>query len=392
MRILQLTVDSPWPPKSGGEIRCAFIARSAAELLGPTHIVCLGPLNAGAMPANMTASGTPGFDDSNPWHHHDPIIRTMLRLPAEAAAHIAAEIERFRPDAAIVEGVIVADAIALFQAAGVPVVLDMHNIESDLFRAIRRAKSPLRRLGDALRGNRRWRGLRDFDTMASRAADETWVTSQNDRRRLAEFGGAEAVVIPNPVPNAAIFEIPLDAARYAAPHAVYVAHLSYPPNITAARELATSIWPAAARNVPQARLTIAGRDPTAAVTALARPDSIRILADPEDTGALLAGHGYTLMPIREGGGTRIKVLEAMAAGLAVIATAKAVEGLPIKDGVHYLRAERANEFAGALRRLRGDPAAAAAMAGRARTFVRENYDAGALARMIAARLEGLKRA
>jgi glycosyltransferase involved in cell wall biosynthesis len=390
MRILQLMMDCPWPPQSGGDIRNVHIVQSAAQL-GAAHAISLGPADPGLPPANISTSQAPGFGERNPWHYHDPVIRTKLRLPAEALAHIAAEADRFRPDAAIVEGVILAEAIPVFQAAGIPVVLDMHNIESDVFRMIRRSKGPFRRLSDATRGERRWRSLHEFDTATSLMAEETWVTSEVDRRRLLELGGADAAVIPNPIPNEAFFDIPLEPARYGAPQALFLGHLSYRPNIAAARELATHIWPAVTRAAPAARLTIAGRTPVPAVCNLEKPDTIRIIADPSDPGDLVAEHGYTLMPIRQGGGTRIKVLEAMAAGLVIIATAKAVEGLPIEDGVHYLRAERTRDFANALARLHADPARALALAENARAFVRERYNTRTLGDMIAARLRALER-
>ena len=390
MRILYLTVDCPWPPQSGGDIRNAHIAKNAARL-GPVYAISLGPADPGPAPANITAIQASGVGDRNPWHFRDPVVRTRLRLPAEALAHISAEVDRFRPNAAIVEGVMFADAIPVIQAAGIPVVLDMHNIESDLFRMIRRSKGPFRRLSDALRGDRRWRGLRKLDIATSRMVEETWVTSEVDRHRLLEMGGADASVIPNPIPNETFFDIPFDPARYSTPHVLFLGHLSYPPNIAAARELATHIWPAVTRAAPAARLTIAGRTPVPAVRNLEKPGSIRIAADLADPGDLVAEHGYTLMPIRQGGGTRIKVLEAMAAGLVIIATAKAVEGLPIEHGVHYLRAERTRDFANALARLHADPARALALAENARAFVRERYNTRTLGDMIAARLRALER-
>lgn len=390
MRILYLTVDSPWPPRSGGDIRNAHIANNAARL-GPAHAISLGKAYPGQPPENITTIQASGIGEDNPWHFHDPVIRTRLRLPAKTLDHIAAEANGFRPDVAIVEGVMFADAIPVIQAAGIPVVLDMHNIESDLFRMIRRSKGPFRRLSDAVRGGRRWRGLHDLDIATSRLAEETWVTSEVDRRRLLELGGADAAVIPNPIPNETFFDIPLDPARYSAPHVLFLGHLSYPPNIAAARELATDIWPVASRAVPSARLTIAGRTPVPAVRNLEKPGSIRIAADPADPRGFVAEHGYTLMPIRQGGGTRVKALEAMAGGMVIIATAKAVEGLPIKDGVHYLRAERTRDFANALARLHAGPAHAMALAENARNFVRERYNTRTLGDMIAARLQDLKR-
>jgi glycosyltransferase involved in cell wall biosynthesis len=146
------------------------------------------------------------------------------------------------------------------------------------------------------------------------------------------------------------------------------------------------IWPEITGRIGDATLTICGRTPGSPVTRLGRVAGIEVLADPEDLGPLYRRSGYALMPIRQGGGTRIKALEAMAAGTAVIATRKAVEGLGLLPEEHYLCADAPGEFAGHFIWGCAAPDEICALAVRARRFVLENYSTKALVGQIGARL------
>lgn len=316
-------------------------------------------------------------------------MRTAIRLTDEDRAFIQSEVDLFKPHIAILEGVTVAEAIPVFEEAGTPIVLDMHNIESDLFRAIRRGMSLRHLIQDIFLGAERWRVLHRFDRDVSLSANETWVTSEPDRKRLREIGGSDSVVIPNPVPDENLLELPLDAERFRSPRILYAGHLAYPPNIKAAGELARRILPHIRGEFPDLEVTIAGRTPSRSVLRLNEIPDVTVVPDPPDLTGIIGQSAYALMPIRTGGGTRIKVLEAMAAGLVVIATDKAVEGLPLISGEHYLAADTPFEFAERLTDCCSDPDATAELARRAREFATQTFGSRELQRMIAARLRAV---
>jgi glycosyltransferase involved in cell wall biosynthesis len=222
-------------------------------------------------------------------------------------------------------------------------------------------------------------------------AAETWVASPVDQARLAQLGGSAAVVVPNPIPDESFAELPIRPERYAAPHAIFIGHLAYPPNVMAATELARNIWPRVVQERPDASVAICGRTPGSQVTELGGLPGVQVSPDPVEVGSLYRQAGYTLMPVRQGSGTRIKVLEAMAAGTIVIATRKAVEGLSLVAGAHYLAAEDVNDFARHFVRGLQRPDAMAILAERARTFVLEQFGKRALTHRVRARLTVLAR-
>ncbi|WP_457936048.1 glycosyltransferase [Mesorhizobium sp. 10J20-29] len=388
IRTFQLTVDSPWPSTSGGDIRNAFVAQSARSA-GPVHVVSFGHSNQVGKAVDISTNHIPSFADSVPWHRHYPRLRTVIQLNSEDLAFLEEEILGFAPQIAILEGVAVGAALPLFQALGIPVILDMHNIESDLYRSIRRTSSLGRYLKDLAFGSRRWNESRQFDRNASLTATETWVTSKNDRRNLLRIGGASSIVVPNPIPDQGFTNFSLHPKRYASTRAVFVGHLAYPPNVRAARELVRTIWPLIRLHEPEASLSVCGRTPTDGVLNLGTAEGVKVIGDPVDLSAIYQQCGFALMPIRQGGGTRIKVLEAMAAGTIVIATAKAIEGLGALPDIHYLQAERSADFIIKLQRCRENPDYAVALADRARKFVLGEFGTYQLANKIVSRLAHL---
>jgi glycosyltransferase involved in cell wall biosynthesis len=391
VRTLQVSVDCPWPALSGGDIRNLSIA-NAASTLGPVHMVCFGTVAHRQTETGISIASLSGFDGSNPWHGRDAIIRTTINVKDEDIRFLRSEIDHFNPDVAIIEGSHVARTLAVFRAAGVPTVLDMHNIESDLFRSIRRNTSISKYIKDILYGHRRWKPSRDFDRDISLCATETWVTSPIDRARLVELGGSAAVVIPNPIPDEGFADFSIQRDRYTAPHAIFVGNLSYPPNVTAAIELARNIWPKVLQEQPGASITICGRMPSDPIKRLSGLPGIQISPDPAEVGSLYRQAGYTMMPVRQGSGTRIKVVEAMAAGTVVIATRKAVEGLSLVAGKHYLPAESTKDFVHHFVRGLEMPEEMAILAEQARGFALEKFGEDTLARSICERLAILARA
>jgi len=107
----------------------------------------------------------------------------------------------------------------------------------------------------------------------------------------------------------------------------------------AAERLATGILPLVRRHCPSALVILAGRSPAAAVRSLAANAGIELHEDPPDLSGFYERADVAAVPLSEGGGTRIKILEAMASGLPVVATALAVEGLDLAEGEEVLLAE-----------------------------------------------------
>jgi glycosyltransferase involved in cell wall biosynthesis len=165
--------------------------------------------------------------------------------------------------------------------------------------------------------------------------------------------------------------------------------MSWPPNAEAALLLANDVLPAVRRRVTGARLRIVGRNPPAEVKSAAA-DEVEVTGGVESVIPHLRDAALLAVPLEAGGGTRLKILEALASGLPVVSTPIGAEGLDLTDGEHLLIATR-EQFAEAIVRLLNDRSFGTRLARNGRTAVRQRYDWTAIgqkaAAAIAARLQ-----
>jgi glycosyltransferase involved in cell wall biosynthesis len=149
------------------------------------------------------------------------------------------------------------------------------------------------------------------------------------------------------------------------------------------RFLANVVLPDVQQRIPDATLTIVGRDPGPDVMRLAREPHVTVAGNVPDILPHLGNARLLAVPLESGGGTRLKILEAFAAGLPVVSTAIGSEGLAVADGRELTIAETPG-FAEAVSALLLNPAAADAQAERARTLARDRYDWGIIGRTVRA--------
>ena len=163
---------------------------------------------------------------------------------------------------------------------------------------------------------------------------------------------------------------PLDGG---CPTLLFVGHLGYWPNVEAAQCLAQSILPRIRNRFPRTELILAGRYPKPAVRALAELPGVQLVEAPQDLAALYRRSQLCVAPIRAGGGTRIKIMEAMAWGLAVVATPLAVEGLGLANGIDVSLADTDEGLAQLACDLCADPARLERQRRFAHAFVRLQF-------------------
>ena len=191
-------------------------------------------------------------------------------------------------------------------------------------------------------------------------------------RAAARLPGVEAVCIPNAVTLPAR---PPSAPATGAFTLLFVGSMGYAPNHDAALFLAGEVLPLVRRRSPRpVRLVLAGSHPNAALLALARPHEIEVTGWVDDLRPLYAACHAVAAPLRAGGGTRIKILEAFAHGRPVVATSLGAEGIEADDGEHLLIGDGAEALAAAILRLIEIPALGAALARRARALVGRAHD------------------
>jgi glycosyltransferase involved in cell wall biosynthesis len=356
-RTMILTADPAFPPISGADLRNYQNAEAAAQF-GPVLLVSVRPFSGTHFEDERIAIAALSREDeprTEPLAHRRTGVE--VRVPYTALPRLLRLVREFEPDAIIVEGIPLFALLAHLRPLARRLVLDMHNIESLLFAQTRQPGFAEQLLPFRFRAQGR---IQRQEETAVATVDRVWVCSDADRERLVHLFGSKTPidVVPNGIPR--IDEAPAclrpQAARDAGwPVLLFVGHLGYMPNVVAAERLARNILPLVRRTLPSARLILAGRYPKPAVRDLAALPGEELVADPEDLSPLLARSHISVMPLSEGGGTRIKILEAMAWGLPVIATSIAAEGQQFKDGDEILIAETDAELAEAVTALCAEP-------------------------------------
>jgi glycosyltransferase involved in cell wall biosynthesis len=271
--------------------------------------------------------------------------------------------------------------------AGPLLVFDDHNAEYVLQR--RAAATDLRqprRWPRAAYSLAQWGRLRRFERQLLRACDLTVCVSEADARALQALAPERPLVVaPNGVDTEYYAPPRAPAARAgAAPPRFDLAFsgaFDYRPNVDAALWFVEEVWPLL--RARQLRLALIGRNPVPEVTRLVGREGVVVTGSVADDRPYFAGARVYIVPMRYGGGARLKLLNALAMGCAVVATGAGCEGVAVRDGEHLLIADGAAAFAAAIARLLDDPNLCARLGAAGRGFVQREYDwAG-----IAARLE-----
>ena len=161
---------------------------------------------------------------------------------------------------------------------------------------------------------------------------------------------------------------------------LFLGSLDWRPNQDALALMLDTIFPLLRAAEPRARLDVVGRNPPASLARrAAEVEGVSVHADVADVRPFLARGSVMAVPLRIGGGSRLKILEALASGLPVVSTRVGAEGLCLRDGEHLVVADSAEEMASALLNALRSPGTARALADRGRALVLERYDWDALA-------------
>lgn len=218
-----------------------------------------------------------------------------------------------------------------------------------------------------------WRKFRRFEQRWAKQFDICLVMSQNEGQRLHEVQPrAQVSIVPNGVDTAYFYP---SANKPAENRLVFTGSMSHLPNADAMLRFCRDILPAIRAQIPAVTLDIVGHSPTPAVKALAASyPGVRVVGQVPDTRPYIWDASLYIAPIRAGGGTRLKILEALACGKAVVATPFACNGLGLEDGRHLILRETAEDFAAAVIDLLQNPAKADQLGATGRGFVVKNYD------------------
>ena len=387
MRLLWLKTNLLHPVDTGGKIRSYFMLR---ELKQQHHVTYLALDDGTAAPDAVERAAEYCHDLIRVRHRTAP--KFSFRFFAELAKNVASPlpyaVEKYRSSEfcrVVAREQAHADVVVcdfLFPSVNVPeplsrpAILFQHNVEALIWR--RHAEHQRNRLSRLL-FETQWRRMQAFERKACRRYDAVVAVSPQDRAMIEQEYGAPVVRdIPTGVdtgyfrPSGSLEEEPY--------HLVFTGSMDWLPNDDAMKYFVRAILPRIRASCPQVILTIVGRKPFPSLTALSREDpNIRVTGQVDDVRPYLERAAVYVIPLRIGGGTRLKVFEAMAMEKAVVSTSIGVEGLPIVHGTDALVADEPDAFAHAVVRLLRDRAAARRLGQAAAAKVRAQFGWGPVA-------------
>lgn len=262
-----------------------------------------------------------------------------------------------------VEGIELAWIIPVLRAStiGQKIVFDAHNAEAYLQqRAYEADARSLRRLPAALYSRVQTRRLLQYERWALRQVDWITAVSENDRRVLAaQIGDAAISVIPNCIDVAdygrkAEFFAAQEGDSLLAYDLVFTGKMDYRPNVDAVLWFAREVWPHILEKRPQTTWAIVGQKPHKRLAVLQDVPGITLTGWVDQVVPFLQQGTIFIMPFRVGSGTRLKLIEAMAAGIPVISSALGVEGYAVENEEQLLIADSPADMTAAILRLLTD--------------------------------------
>lgn len=394
MRILWVKVGGLWPADRGGRLRSfhtvAELSRRHRVTVVTTHAPGEGGGEATALPdceRVVTLPHRPAKQGSaafalalaRSWASPLPVDLYKARVPGLAAT-VSRLIDSGEVDVCVADFLAAAPSVPL--GGRVPTLLFQHNVEHQIWKRLAHTeRRPLRRALLELE----WRKTRRYEARACARASLTLAVSEPDRAMLSELApGARIHAVPTGVDTS--FFAP--GAGPEIPHRlVFTGSMDWYPNEDAVLHFIDATLPSIRRAVPDVSLTVVGRNPSARLRAAARAADVRVTGTVTDVRPHVAEAAVCVVPLRVGGGTRLKIFEALSMGKAVVSTTLGAEGLPLVPGEHYVRADEPADFAGAVVALLRDPARRHQLGAAGRDLVEARYGWAMVTRAFENRIE-----
>jgi glycosyltransferase involved in cell wall biosynthesis len=348
MRILFIAPKIPWPATDGGRIAIYELIRHMTMRGHQAALLGFGsPQSADELRAHAGlnwAKAVPHDTSTRPvaaaMNLFSPLPYTAAKYKSgemSAAIHTALQEELF--DLVQLENTHMGHYLRLVQKFKKPSVLRLHNVESLLAARYARTAPPPLNWYVALQARRMTR----FESWACEQASMCLAITEEDAARARLLA---------PDAHVAVSPAGVDLQRYA-PQAmseeprtvVFVGALDWPPNVDGIRWFRAKIWSRIVQAEPTARWIIVGKTPPADILHWPEENrNIQVTGYVDDVRPYLHAAAVVIVPLRSGGGMRLKILEAMAAGKAVVSTPMGAEGIPARDGEEIILAEADRSF------------------------------------------------
>ena len=379
MKILWVNSGFLHPTTKGGQIRTLEILKR----LHPRHEIHYVALDLREQPGDVERSGEYATH-AYPIPHTVP-RRLSLQFWVQVAANLASPlplaVSRYRSDAvrrvvSELRSVHKFDAVVcdfLFPSINLSelgnAVLFQHNVEATIWK---RHAEHARTVPERAYFHVQLERMRRYEAEVCRAVKRVIAVSREDADIIrSEYGAGQVDWIPTGV-NACYFSRPPEVYRET--DLVFVGSMDWMPNIDGIQWFVAEVLPRIRVSRPDCSLAIVGRCPPTQILKLAQKDRrIRVTGTVPDIRPYLWGSSVAIVPLRIGGGTRLKIYEAMAAGTPVVSTAVGAEGLDVRDGGNILLADRPQDFAERCLALLDDAQASSRLAMAAKEMVASCY-------------------
>ncbi|MEL4895743.1 glycosyltransferase family 4 protein [Crocosphaera sp. Alani8] len=343
IKTLFLTRYLPYPPLGGAALR-NWQNINIMKDYGPVCIVSIGS-------ENISAVELPGIEcwehltlnkSINTWENYRRKLWPIRPFgypdidildQGNIRKRLRNILYKFSPDVVIVEELWTYHYLKVIKAVSCKIILDNHNVEADLLQQnYGKLKLKLPR-------------LKAIEKNFIRQSNQVWVCSEDDKNLLNNLYGSNKNVytIPNTINVNNYNDVYQGKQSYPSNLApsdhniLFLGQYNYPPNAIAADILLETIYPQVKQHYPDTKLLLVGRNANSRMQQASKEDpNIIVTGSVPDVRPYLAAASVMVVPLQKGGGTRLKILEALASGCPVISTSKGAEGIEVENGVHLL--------------------------------------------------------
>jgi sugar transferase (PEP-CTERM/EpsH1 system associated) len=392
VKILFLTPQPPYPPRKGTAMRNWGLISNLAE----RHEVAVLSFSPPSPAGGDRGGGDDPLTVTCRIETVEPPLRSLrtrlrailttpkpdmaLRLVSGAyAERLRAWLKREPFDVVHVEGIEMAPYLDSLEAAQDRplVVFDDHNCEYLLQKRafLTDLRIPSRWAGAAY-SFIQWQRLLDYEALACRRSSRVLAVSEADAAALRKLvPDANVIVVPNGIdtrlyrPEISKLQSPISRNSL-----VFTGTMDFRPNVDAVLWFAREVLPRVRTHIGDARFLVVGQRPHRRLDVLRDDPAVTLTGFVEDARPYIADAAVYVVPLRMGGGTRFKILEALAMGKGVVSTTLGAEGFPVTHGRELLLADTAEDLARAVVSLLNAPEKRASLGRAGRAFVEARYD------------------
>ena len=382
MKILALTPYAPWPPYGGGTMRIYQLLRGIAHthsvtcLTFVTNITDQAAVQAQVAPVTVIGVAGPATRSLRQRAVQtltDPLPDMALRnVDVNYRQQLEVLLQQRYFDVVIAFSIEMAPYLAMAKTYGIPTLFDEFNAEYVIQQraAMTDASNPLRWHG-ALYSLIQWQKLKYFEKNMLATVNGVTAVSTGDAQTLSQLvPTVTPYVVPNGVDTGYFDRRRVVPHPFVRPTLVFSGTLDYRPNIDALRWFVAQVLPLVRKAVSDVVLVAVGRRPAPVLLALQAAGEVSLTGEVPDTRAYLCGAHAYVVPMRIGGGVRLKVLEAMALEVPIVSTSLGVEGIDGLNPTHCRVADTPDAMAAAIVETLANPPVTKPT----RDFVVANYD------------------